>query len=144
MRKPVRLARHFAVAAVLGALSVGVAQAQSFYYATFTLPFEVRWGGAVLPAGDYRLAMNGINEPLNVIDGSGRVRVLVYGIPDPPTDTQPSSLLITRDGAERTVRSFNCPAWGYKFVYKPFTRVERDLLANGQPADAVPVRMASR
>ena len=33
------------------------------------------------------------------------------------------------NGAERTVRSFNCPVWGRRFVYKPITRAERDRLA---------------
>ena len=42
------------------------------------------------------------------------------------------------------MRSLNCPAWGGNFVYKPFTRAERSLLANRERAEAVPVRMASR
>ncbi|HUL75912.1 MAG TPA: hypothetical protein VL691_01505 [Vicinamibacteria bacterium] len=142
MRKS--LGRRFALAVALAGLSAGAAQAQSFYSGRLTLPFEVRWGGATLPAGEYSLSMNSIKGPLNVIDADGRVRVLVYGIPDPPLKTQPTSLLITRDGRDRTVRSFNCPAWGRKFVYKPFTRAERDMLASGEQAETVAVRMASR
>ena len=143
MKESVCLTRGFALAIVLGALSAGAAQAQ-FYDARVTLPYEVRWGGAILPAGEYRLAMDSINRPLQVIDASGRVRVFVLGIPDAPTRTQPASLRITRDGAERTVRSLNLPVWDRKFVYKPFTRAERNLLASGERTEAVPVRMASR
>jgi hypothetical protein len=137
------LARGFALAVVLGGLTAGAAQAQS-YTARLTLPYEVRWGTATLPAGDYTLAMDTVAEPLRVIDASGRIRVFVHGIPDPATKSRPAALLITRDGAERTVRSFNCPAWGQEFVYKPFSRAERARLASGDRSEAVAVRMASR
>jgi hypothetical protein len=142
MKESVCLTRGFALAIVLGALSAGAAQAQ--YSARVTLPHEVRWGGAILPAGEYRLAMESISRPLQVIDASGRVRVYALGTPDAPTKTQPDSLLITRDGAERTVRSLNLPVWDRKFVFKPFTRAERSLLASGERTEAVPVRTASR
>jgi hypothetical protein len=144
MRKSTCVAGRFALAVVLGGLFAGAAQAQSNYSGAFTLPYEVRWGGATLPAGEYLLAMDSIKGPLSVVDAAGRTRVLVYGYPDAPTSAQPTSLLVTRDGAERTVRSFNCPRWGRKFVYKPFTRAERDLLADGERAETVAVRMASR
>ena len=47
---------------MLGGLSAGAAQAQA-YTGKFTLPFTVRWGGAVLPAGGYSLAMDSITGP---------------------------------------------------------------------------------
>ena len=144
MRKLVGLARGSALAVVLGGLLAGAAQAGSVYGGKFTLPYEVRWGGATLPAGEYTLAMDSLKGPLNVIDASGRVRALVYGVQDPPTKTQPTALLVTHDGGQRTVRSLNCPPWGRKFVFKAFTRAERDLLASGERMETVPVRMASR
>jgi len=143
MKKSVCFARRFALAAVVGGLSAGAAQAQP-YNGKFTLPHEARWGGAALPAGEYSLAMDTIKGPLSVIDSSGRTRVLVYGSSEYPGKGQPMALLITRDGAERTVRSLNCPAWGRKFVYKPFTGAERDMVANGERVETVAVRTASR
>ena len=144
MRKSVSLTRGFALAVVLGGLSAGAAQAQS-YTARLTLPHEVRWGAGTLPAGDYVLAMDSVAGPLSVIDAAtGRTKALLHGYPDSPTPTQPASLLITRDGSERTVRSLNCPVWGLKFVYKPISRAERALLAEGDRAETVAVRTASR
>ena len=143
MRESVRLMRGIALAIVLGGLSAGAAQAQS-YGGSFTLPYEVRWSGATLPAGEYKLAMDSLDRPLSVIDASGRLRALVSGMPDAPRKGQQTSLLITRDGAERTVRSLNCPHWGRNYVFKPFTRAERSLLASGERTESVPVRMASR
>jgi hypothetical protein len=144
MKKSRCLVGRFALATILAGLSVGAAQAQSYYSARFTLPFEVHWGAATLPAGEYSLAMSSIEGPLNVSDAQGRIRVRVYGTPDSPTRTQPTSLLITRDGADRVVRSFNCQEWGRKFVYLPITRAEQDLLASGERVETVTVRMASR
>jgi len=143
MKKSASLARRFALALVLAGLSAGAAQAQS-YSGKFTLPHEARWGGAALPAGEYSLAMDTIKGPLSVIDSSGRVRVLVYGSSEYAEKGQPTALLVTRDGAARTVRSLNCPEWGRRFVYKPFTRAERALIASDQQVETVAVRMASR
>lgn len=144
MREFVGLVRGSALAVVLVGLVGGAAQAGPAYGGKVTLPYEVRWGSATLAAGEYSLAMDSIEGPLHVIDASGRVRALVYGIQDPPTKTQPMSLLVTRDGAQRTVRSLNCPLWGRKLVFKAFTRTERNLLASGEGVETVLVRMASR
>ena len=143
MKTSVCLTRRLALAVVLGGLSAGAVQAQS-YGGTFTLPQETRWSGTSLPAGKYSLAMDSISGPLRVIDSSGQIRVLVYGSPEDPANGQPNALLVTRDGAERTVRSLNCPAWGHRFVYRPFTRAERALIANSEQVETVAVRMASR
>jgi hypothetical protein len=51
---------------------------------------------------------------------------------------------VTSDGTQWVVRSFNCPAWGMNLVYKPFTRAERSLTAEGDQALHLPVRMAAR
>jgi hypothetical protein len=143
MKNPVSLARCLALAVVLGGLSAAAAQAQS-YSARFTLPHEAVWGGTALSAGDYSLAMDTMKGPLRVVDASGRIRVLAYASADDPGSGQPTALLITRDGAVRTVRSLNCPAWGHRYVFKPFTRAERALIASTDAVEAVPVRMASR
>ena len=147
MKKSPSLAARFAVASagavLLGGLFAASAQAQS-YNATFTLSHEVRWGSAALPTGEYRIAMDTVAGPLRVVDATGRIRVLMYGSKESPLKTQPASLLVTRDGAERTVRSFNCPEWNVRLVYKPFTRAEGDLVASGGQAETIAVRMASR
>ena len=144
MREAVCLARRFALAVVLVVLSAGAALAADPYRGRFTLPHEVRWGRAVLPPGEYSLVMDSDRDPLRVLDSSGRVRVLAFGIPDSSRAGQSSSLLVTRDGAEYTVRSFNCPLWDRNFVYKPFSRAERDLLASGGRVETLLVRVASR
>jgi hypothetical protein len=132
------------MAVVLAGLAATAAQAQSAYRGQLTLPYEVRWGLAVLPPGDYTLAMRGVDEPMSVIDAGGRTRAFVYGSREVPRPAQPASLLVSRDGAQRTVRALNCPAWGVNMVYKPFTRAERNLVASGDQVERLPVRLASR
>jgi len=144
MKESVRLARRFAIAAALAALAAGAAQAGSGYGGKITLPNEVHWGAAVLPPGEYTLAMDTIAGPLRVTDSSGQIRALVFAVPDVATQAQPTAILITREGSQRTVRSLNCPPWGHKLVFKPLTRAERALIASADQLETVPVRMASR
>jgi len=144
MRGQVSSLRWLAIAVLLGGILAGVAHAGAFYSGQFTLPYEVRWGSTVLSPGEYSLAMDSERGPLRVSDETGRIVLLVYGNVDMPTRGQPSSLLITRDGVERTVRSLNSPVWGHKLVFKAFTRAERDLLARGGQVELLGVRMASR
>ncbi|HEX9093793.1 MAG TPA: hypothetical protein VF902_07405, partial [Coriobacteriia bacterium] len=40
----------------------GVVSAQSAYTAKMKLPYEVHWGVAVLPAGEYTLALRSISQ----------------------------------------------------------------------------------
>ena len=88
--------------------------------------------------------MDSIRGPLTVYDTSGRVRARVYGTMEDSLKTKPAALLVTREGTERTVRSFNCPDWGIDIVYKPFTRAESRLLADGEQTESIAVRVASR
>jgi hypothetical protein len=120
------------------------ARAQAAYRGSLTLPFEVQWGRAVLPAGEYTLALTSISQPMRVIDDGGRTRAFVYGSVERPRVGQGTFLLVTRDGSKRTVRSLNCPEWGVDLVYRPFTRAERDLLASGRQEENLAVRVASR
>ena len=144
MRTSFRRASRFALAVTLGILTAGVVHGAAAFSGKVTFPHEVRWGAAVLPAGDYTLAMSSVAGPLRVIDESGRIRALLYGLQEQPRATQPSSLLVTTDGTGWVVRSFNCPAWGMSLVYKPITRTERTLLADSGHTVRVPIRMASR
>jgi hypothetical protein len=142
MKHQARFVMLLTLAVVVAFAATGTAQGA--YSGTFTLPYEVQWGRAVLPAGDYSLAMDSIKGPLSVRDASGRTRALLFGSNAFPKADQPTALLVTVVGHNRVVRSFNCPAWGTNQIYKPFTQEERDRLADGVRAETIPVRLASR
>ena len=118
------------VVAVASCLLAGTANAQAVVKGRFTLPYEVRWGSAVLPAGQYSITMRSVAEPALVRSLTGKKRVfLLARFADDAIETHPPGLLITRDETGRVVRSFNWPAGGKNFVYKPFTKAERRRLA---------------
>jgi hypothetical protein len=131
-----------ATALALGAAATP-ASAQA-YTAKVKLPYDVQWGRAVLTAGEYRLVLNSIGQPMHVLDEGGGTRAIVYGSAERPRPGVPTQLLVTNDRGVRTVRALNCRPWGVDFVYKPFTRAERQLLASGEQVERLPVRLASR
>lgn len=143
MKHQVRFVMLLTLAVVVAIAATGAAQGAA-YNGKFTLPHEVQWGRALLPAGEYSLAMDSIKGPLSVRDASGRTRALLFGSNGFPKADQPTALLITVAGNSRVVRSFNCPAWGTNQIYKAFTQEERDRLADGVSTETIPVRLASR
>ena len=54
--------RILLLAVLAAGLSASLARAQE-YEGKFTLPFEARWGMAVLPPGDYSFRVNPSHEP---------------------------------------------------------------------------------
>jgi hypothetical protein len=48
-------------------LGAGVAKAAPLYRGRFTLPYEVRWGQTVLPAGDYLLRFEDVSTRVFVV-----------------------------------------------------------------------------
>ena len=131
-------------AAIATCLSVGSASAQSLR-ATFTLPYEVSWGKAVLQPGAYAISFDSIQGPALVRTATGRGVVLVrpnsVGL---AMKDQPSALLITRTETGRVVRSLNIREADMIFVYKPFTTSERKLLGQVEVIEALPILMAQK
>ena len=123
----------------------GKASAQSYLSGSFTLTHEVRWQGTALPAGDYTITMNSIQQPALVRDAKGKGVVLAMAkvIAGAAADA-PTSLFVTQQGDVRVVRSFNWKERGVTFVYAPLKGAEREALARLDAVEAVPVRMASK
>jgi hypothetical protein len=143
MKNQVRFALLLTLVAALAVATVGAAQGWAVYSGRFTLPYDVQWGTAVLPAGEYSLAMDTMNGPLSVRDASGRTRALLYGSREYPKANQPTALFVTIAGKSRMVRSLNCPAWGANLVFKAVTQEERERLADLH-TETIQVRLASR
>ena len=52
---------------VITLLCASVAQAAPLYRGKFTLPYAVRWGQAVLPAGEYQLKFRDVQTSVFVV-----------------------------------------------------------------------------
>lgn len=114
----------FAAALLATSLFAGSAHAQSSFQGKFTLQNPVRWGNAVLPAGDYlirRETIPGLFPGFFVIQNAdtGR-RVAMESSPiveDGPKNDDRSELLISARGQQRVVYSFYVAELGECFIY---------------------------
>ncbi|MBZ5657262.1 MAG: hypothetical protein LAO56_18500 [Acidobacteriia bacterium] len=101
-------------------LWAGMANAAPLYRGKFTLPCEVRWGQAVLPAGEYLLRFQDIGTRVFVV-----IRDVKSGkevaLPAPLASSDvkgTSALLIASEGSQRVVHSLRLGEVGEVFVYE--------------------------
>jgi hypothetical protein len=136
----VRLGLAVAICAAAGAAS-----AQPLVKGTFTLPYEVHWGKAVLPPGHYSIAIDRADRPALVTTATGRVVAFVMARSfDDAMKGQPTALIITKSETQRVVRSFNWREGSRRFIYRAFTEAERTQLGSTTELDTVTIRMAQK
>jgi hypothetical protein len=101
--------------------SAGVANAAPLYKGRFRLPNEVRWGHAVLPAGDYQLNFEDIGTRAFVLirqTKSGKQVTFAATLANRGGKST-SALLIAGEGNQWVVRSLSLAEFGEVFVYEP-------------------------
>src|SRR5260370_40373825 len=89
----------------LAAVCVGVTpvSAQSAVKGSFTLPHEVQWQGATLPAGDYTFDMKSLGTPARIIiPGPKGFRVITALVTDEKSSER-SLLLVQQRGGKSVV-----------------------------------------
>lgn len=115
------------------------ANAQSAWQGKFTLPYEVHWNHAILPAGNYTITMESKHAPA-IIRAANGTRSVYTGAPVVlGREAGGASLLITTRSGQRTVRSMNAPLLGVSFVFQAIPKSERETLAKEGALDSVPV-----
>jgi len=116
---------------VVGALclSAGLATAQSAIKGEFTLPSEIHWGRAVLPAGQYSFDLTSMRAPEVIhVRGEGvNIVLMAQAVGDRPTPTD-SALVLVRQGNNNVVRSLRLAPLGVSLYYAP-PKGERQLVA---------------
>ena len=88
----------------------------------FNLPHTVRWGQAVIPAGEYRYTLDPGAEPAVVIIYDAKTGRRVAFVTSPIAESNAkgdSALLIGRRGNQREIYSFRLAELGETFVYDP-------------------------
>lgn len=108
--------------AVLALLSSGfgasLANAQ-VYAGKFTLPFEARWGRAVLPAGDYTFTMDSASAPFTIIvRGEQDTNIIMTTAGHDTSIARRSVLQVVRHGAGGTIRSLTLAELGVVLYYR--------------------------
>jgi hypothetical protein len=102
-------------------LGAGAANAAPLYRGRFTLPYEVRWGQAVLPAGDYLLGFQDIGTRVFVLIRDAKSgKDIAFLAPSGNSDAKgASALVIVGEGNHRVVHSLRLAELGEVFTYEP-------------------------
>jgi hypothetical protein len=130
-------------AAFAACLLAGTANAQPLVKGSFTLPYDVRWGRAIVPAGHYLIQVDSVNIPARITTATGAGRALVLARSfNSAIAGQPTVLVITRSEGEHVVRVFNWREGNRSFVYKALTGAERQVLAQAKEIEVIPILMA--
>jgi hypothetical protein len=125
-------------AAIAICLSVTSASAQSLK-AAFTLPYEVHWGMAVLPAGSYTITFDSPSGPAIVRTRTGGSGVLLMPVTtDQAMNDQPDGLIVTTTENGHIVRYLNLREANVSIGYHLFTRSERNLVSKSSSASRPP------
>jgi len=120
--------------------------AQAGFQGKFTLPFEARWGQAVLPPGDYRLTFVpvGVSTEL-VIRDANSLRPVALEPVNVREDSKGgrSALLIDMRGNQPVVHSLSIAELGEGLVYGR-TPAQRRTTEDVHEMQAVPVLVAEK
>jgi hypothetical protein len=108
------------------ALSAGLLSAEDLK-GTFTLPFEVRWGTAILPAGDYSFQLDNSNY-IVTIRGENQAAMVLSPSRRDDNQSGSSALIVVRHGKRGTVRALRLPEQNVVFTY-PARKGEPPMLA---------------
>lgn len=121
------------------------ANAQPSFAGKFTLPYEVRWGQAVLPAGDYVIRMDSTVSPAKISPANGSSAGVFTMSPVLEDSHSPGTYLtITTLGNQRKVRSLNLPELRKLVIFAPLTKTEREEFAKAGQINTVPVVTAKK
>lgn len=119
--------------AVLAAgLNAKLASAQG-YQGKFTLPFEARWGRAILPPGEYSFSVDPGKAACIATVSQGQhyiALVMSSGVIEQGELTGPSALIAVRSGGTYRIEALRLAEAGVTLGY-PAPKAERQVLAQG-------------
>lgn len=143
-----RIRKLTTVKLLLAALAItclfaGRTNAQQAFTSEFTLPFEVQWGLAVLPAGEYRVT----GDHSGTVDiqeaKSGKfVAHVRCGIREDSRKGH-SALLIATRGGQKVVHSLRLAVLGVTFIYDPALARNPEIM-EAHKTQAVPLVTAKK
>lgn len=134
--KVLKMASHLVLVALALALSANVGKSQSVSYeGTFTLPFEVRWGVATLPPGDYTLRVDNIyGSKLTFVQGEGMSAMVLTGVRDRREVSNHSQLDLVETANGYAVKSLEAGQVGLSFDYAvPRSKVTQNASNRNMP-----------
>ena len=137
----------FAITLLAIGFCTGSAHAQSMFQGKFTLPYEARWGEAILPAGDYTLSLGGTHmSGLVTIREADSGRTVGFVLPRSKEESTEGSseLLIAPQGMEHVVYSFRVPQLGLTLISDPALAREHAFSRIAGQTQSIPVSYARK
>ena len=112
--------------------SASSASAQNAFQGKFTLPNEVRWGDATLPAGDYTFSLKRMFNQV-FLQGQNGGAFILTSVTDTRNEGDSSKLTIEHRGGISFVRSMYLADLGVELTYPAPKTPKKDveLLAKG-------------
>jgi len=117
-------ARHLKLFTKLGAATLALGalatsgNAQNAYQGKFTLPCEVHWGSATLPAGDYTFTLPSNTAPYRLyIQGQGVSAIIQAATADQEVVSERPHLNLVDIADVQTVQTFEATQLGVTFIY---------------------------
>jgi len=117
-------ARHLKLLTKLGAATLALGalaisgNAQNAYQGKFTLPFEIHWGSATLPAGDYTFTLPSNIAPYRLyIQGLGVSAIIQAATADQEVASERPHLNLVDVADVQTVQTFEAPELAATFIY---------------------------
>jgi hypothetical protein len=138
----------FFAAAVLTVGLLGQAtQAQSQYRGKFTLDHPVRWGQALLPAGNYTLVVDYLLgnsvAVAKIVDTKTLITAAVVPCPITEDSNGPSVLILGNRGAQQIVHTLRVHELNESFVFDP-SLAHRRITEEANSSETVPILTAKK
>ena len=146
LKKNLSTVQLLALSLVVSFLWASVANAAPRYRGRFSLPYEVRWGQAVLPAGEYLLRFEDVlTGVFVVIQDAKSGKGIAYLAPKTKSEAQgKSALLIADKSNQRVVHSLRLAELGEVFIYEPALARGAENVREAQVVQTLPIVAAKR
>ena len=123
--------------------SASSASAQNAFQGKFTLPNEVRWGDASLPAGDYTFSLKTMFNQVSLQGPNGGAFILTSVI-DERKEGDSSKLTIEHRGGTSFVRSMYLADLGVELTYHAPKTPKQDVVLAQGPVSTEQVLIAKK
>jgi hypothetical protein len=143
--RSLRLVKFAVLAMLTACFGANLAHAQTLQ-GKFNLPFEVQWGHAVLPPGNYSFTVDPPDAPSNavLVRGENHTTTIIVSRIDNYSFSGKSALVVERYGDRGMVRELRLAKAGLVFSY-PALKAERQVLAQGPVLiQRLPILMANK
>ncbi len=137
-----RVVRNLVFAVASAFIFAGIASAQGpVSSGQFTLPFDAQWGGATLPAGDYKFTLNSTALPafVRIEQGQRNVALVMAQSSEASDTTKQSELIVTRSGDRARIRVLHLAGVGTDFYYSAPKAESREMASAPELIQHLPV-----